>query len=225
MGRRGAWFLSLALAAVLPARAVAQTPSPFYVGGSVGAFSVSGDNVDDRAPAVGVVGGAAVKPWLDVEAEFLIPTGDFKRSYTGISQTFAPPGSSFAEIERLGVVTRFDKTRHVDATISVLAVFHPRVTGRWTPALIAGVTNHRVQDRAVYTPVSVPESVDPGDPSRRVREEHSTRNIGGPTIGASLRIAITQRLAVVPDLRYDYGSIGDEINNTLRTSIRFLWSF
>jgi hypothetical protein len=225
MGKRGAWVVSLALAALFPAGSFAQTPSSFYVGGSVGAFSVSADNVDGRAPAAGVVGGIAVRPWLDIEAEFLMPTGDFTTSYTGISQTFAPPGSSLAEIERLGVVTRFDRSRHVDATISVLAVFHPRVTGRITPAFMAGVTNHRVQDRAIYTPVSVPDSVGPDDRLRRVQEEHGTRNIGGPTIGASLRIAITQRLAVVPDLRYDYGSIGDEINNTLRSSVRFLWSF
>jgi len=29
----------------------------------------------------------------------------------------------------------------------------------------------------------------------------------------------------VPDLRFDYGSIGDEINNALRSSVRVLWRF
>jgi hypothetical protein len=29
----------------------------------------------------------------------------------------------------------------------------------------------------------------------------------------------------VPDVRYDYGSIGDEINNWLRPSVRLLWNF
>ena len=53
----------------------------------------------------------------------------------------------------------------------------------------------------------------------------STRNIGGPTIGANLAIALTPQLSIVPDVRYDYGSIGDEINNTLRTSVRMQWRF
>ena len=51
------------------------------------------------------------------------------------------------------------------------------------------------------------------------------RELGGLTIGGSVGFAVTRHLSVAPDLRYDCGSIGDEINGTLRTSVRVLWSF
>jgi hypothetical protein len=225
MGKRGACVLLSAIAWLTPDASTAQTPSSFYAGGSIGAFSVSADDVDGRSMATGVFSGARLKPWLDIEGELVLPADDFTRSHTGVSVSFAPPGSSREEFDRLGVLTRFDTRRHVASSISLLAVFHPPATGRWVPALIAGVTNHRVHERRTYTPIAVPDGVDPNHPSVRAREERSTRNLGGPTIGASLAFMVTRHLAVVPDVRFDYGSIGDEINNALRTSVRLLWRF
>jgi hypothetical protein len=87
------------------------------------------------------------------------------------------------------------------------------------------VTNHHVRDRTDYTPVRIGPGVDPNHPEARAHSESGTRNLGGPTIGANLAIAVTDRLAIVPDVRYDYGSIGDEINNSLRTSVRVIYRF
>ena len=64
----------------------------------------------------------------------------------------------------------------------------------------------------------------PTRPCRRPTET-STRNVGGLTVGVNLRVMITRHLGLVPDLRYDYGSIGDEKENTLRPSVRVLWRF
>ena len=94
-----------------------------------------------------------------------------------------------------------------------------------TPGVIVGVTNQRAHDRTVFTPVSIPDGVDPQHPAVIARTESSSRNIGGPVFGVNLAIAITPRLSIVPDVRYDYGSIGDEINNALRTSVRMQWRF
>jgi hypothetical protein len=96
---------------------------------------------------------------------------------------------------------------------------------RVTPALILGVTNHRVRDRTDYTPTRVGPGVDPAHPYARPHAETSTRTLGALTIGAHVAIALTPRLAVVPDVRYDYGSLGDEIDNSLRSSLRVMWSF
>jgi hypothetical protein len=38
-------------------------------------------------------------------------------------------------------------------------------------------------------------------------------------------VMITHRIGIVPDLRYDYGSIGDVTENSLRPSVRVLWRF
>jgi hypothetical protein len=211
------------LAFAIPAHA--QSGLGPYVGGSLGSFSVSADDVEGRSAAGGIVGGLALSRYVDAEFEVAFPTDTFTRSYTGISVSFAPPGASRAEIERLGVVTRFDKERDVTASLSAVVIIHPPPGKRLTPGVIVGVTNQRTSNRASYTPVSIPEGVDPGHPAVVGRTEVSTRNIGGPTFGANLAIALSPHLFIVPDVRYDYGSIGDEINNTLRTSVRMHWRF
>lgn len=211
------------LAGSIPAHA--QSGLRPYVGGSLGSFSVSADDVEGRSVAGGIVGGLALSRYVDAEFEVAFPTDTFTRSHTGISVSFAPMGASRAEIERLGVVTRFDTERDVTASFSAVVIIHPPAGKRLTPGVIVGVTNQRTSNRASYAPVSIPEGVDPEHAAVVARTEVSTRNIGGPTIGANLAIALTPHLVIVPDVRYDYGSIGDEINNTLRTSVRMHWRF
>jgi hypothetical protein len=197
----------------------------FYAGASVGTFSVSADHVEGRTPAAGVLAGAALTPWLDIEGDLMLPSGEITSSHTGISVSFAQPGSSREEIERLGVTTRFDRSREILSSLSAVVLFHPPVAGRVTPSFIVGVTNHRVRDRTMYTPVAIPDGVDPNHPNVRAHEESGVRNLGGPTVGASVAIAVTQRLVIAPDVRFDYGSIGDEINNALRVTARAIYRF
>jgi hypothetical protein len=205
--------------------ASAQTRSRLYAGGSIGSFSVSADAVKGRSVAGALFGGIALSKFVDAEIEVVLPADLFTRSYTGPSVSFAPPGSSTAERDRLSVITRFDKERDVTSSVSAVVIIHPPATQRVTPGLIVGVSNQRVRDRATYTPVSIPEGVDPQHPAVIGRAEASTRNIGGPTFGANLAIALMPHLSIVPDVRYDYGSIGDEINNALRMSVRMQWRF
>jgi Outer membrane protein beta-barrel domain len=205
--------------------AQAQPATRVYAGGSLGTFSVRADEVDGNAPAGGVFGGISFSRYADVEVEVILPSNAFTRSYSGISVSFAPPGSSRAEIERLGVTTRFDKRREITSNVSAVVVLHPPMSTRWTPGLIVGVTNQRARERTTYTPLAIPPGVDPQHPAVIARDENTTRNLGALTVGGNLAIRVTPRLFVVPDLRYDYGSIGDEINNALRTSVRVLWRF
>ena len=216
-------LLIVVLAGASPAGA--QSGLRPYAGGSVGSFSVSADEVEGTSASVGFLAGVALAKYVDFEFDVVVPTSTFTRTYTGTSVSFAPPGASPAERERLSVITRFDKEREVSASISAVVVIHPPAGHRVTPGLIVGVTSQRARDRTVYTPISIPEGVDPQHPAVVSRTESSARNIGGPTIGGQLAIAVTPHLSVVPDVRYDYGSIGDEINNTLRVSARVQWRF
>ena len=212
------------LVSMVVAHADAQTPGRFYVGGSVGGFSVSADHVDGRSPAAGVLGGVNLKPWLDIEGEIVIPIRHFTRIYGGdvVSYSFAPPGSP--DFERLGVVLEYQNERDVSMSISGVAIFHGSLHPRVEAGFIAGITNHRVTDRTVRTPVRVGEGLDPTLYGVQRSEVH-TRNLGGPTIGANVAVALTRHLRIVPDIRFDYASIGDEINNALRTSVRVHWRF
>jgi hypothetical protein len=212
---------------VLPAPAFAQGSSRFYAGVSVGSFRVSADAVSGTSTAAGFLAGFRVTPWLDFEGEVARPFGPFTRSYGGdsLSTSSAPQGSSREELERLGIWLRYDNRRDVSPSFSGSALFHPPRRSRVTPALIVGVTNHRVRDRTDYTPTRVGSGVDPNNPYARPHAQSSTRILGALTVGANVAVAVTRHLSVVPDLRYDYGSIGDEINNSLRMSVRMIWNF
>ena len=207
------------------ATARAQSSMRPYFGGSIGSFSLDSDEVDGRTAAAGLVAGVTLTRHVDIELDAVFPTASFTRSFTGVLVSFAPQGSSYQEIERHGVVSRSDWNRKITANISAVAVIHPVVTGRVVPALIAGVTNQRTRTIRRTTPLAIPTGVDPLHPAVVEREERYTRNMGGPTIGAQVAFYVTPRFSVVPDVRYVYGSIGDEINNTLRVSVRTMWRF
>ena len=204
------------------APANAQTRSRVYAGALVGGYSTDADHVDGNVPSVGVTGGMRVLPWLDVEVDVIRPEGLLTREYTARSMSFSGPGPP----EQF-VLTRSIKERRVGSVISAGVVFHPAVPiRRLTPRVFAGVVNHHLRDRTVLEHLYLPPGVTPEQVNRALPEDDwRTRNIGGPTFGGSLAIAITPHLTVAPDIRYDYGSIGDEINNMLRTSIRVLWNF
>jgi hypothetical protein len=203
----------------------AQPRSRFYAGGSAGGFSVRADEVSGNSGAGGIFGGAALSRYADVELEVVWPSSAFTRSYSGIGVSFAPPGSSREEIERLGVTTQYDKRREISSNISGVVVLHPPIRSTLTPGVIAGIASQRVRERTAYTPLVIPPGVNPLHPAVVAREEINTRNIGALTIGANLAIAVTPHFFIVPDVRYDFGSLGDEINNALRTSIRAQWRF
>jgi hypothetical protein len=208
------------------ASVAAQPAERFYVGAAIGVFSVDADEVD-RSSAVGsVLGGFGVTSWLDLEVDVAFPTSTFTRTYGGdaLSLSLAPRGASREELEHYGIWIRYDKQREVTSSISTVAIFH-RSRGAARPGFIVGVTSQRVRDRTDYTPVRVGPAVDPAHPYASPRAEASSRTLGALTIGANVAIAVGPQLFVVPDLRYDYGSIGDEINNALRPSVRVLWRF
>ena len=127
------------------------------------------------------------------------------------------------EIERLAVVSRFTNARRVLSTVSAGVAYYVPATGRWSPRLFLGVTNHRARERTELVHLSIPEGIDPERVRRAMPEQAPfIRNLGALTMGGSVGFAVTRHLSIAPDLRYDYGSIGDEINNMLRTSVRVL---
>jgi hypothetical protein len=219
----GILALTFALAGS-PSSAHAQALRP-YVGGAFGSFSVNADEVDGRSAASGLVAGISITDWADAELEWVIPTSVFVRSRTARLVSFAPPGASRDEIERLAVVSQIDHRHDVTSNVSAVVIFRAPLRYRVRVGVLAGVTNQRATMSTAIVPVSIPEGVNPLNPNVVAREERTTRNFGAITFGGNVSIALTRHLDVVPDVRYDYGSIGDEIHNALRTSVRVLWRF
>jgi hypothetical protein len=221
-------LLAGAALGVLPAAAGAQTGGRFYAGAAMGSINVSADEVDGTSSAAGGIFGFRALPWLDVEAEISRPANSFTRSYGGsdeLSMSFAPPGATREELERAGIWLRYDRRRDISVTLSAAAILRPSSRGRFVPGLVVGVTNHTVRNRTDYTPVRIGPDVDPSNRHARPYTESGTRNVGGLTVGGNVVVTITRHLGVVPDLRYDYGSIGDEKERSLRSSVRVVWTF
>jgi hypothetical protein len=173
-----------------------------------------------------VAAGLRLTSRWDAGVEVVRSDGRLFRHYTGKSPSFAEPGSTSEEYERLAVTSEYSDERRVLHTISGGVVFHGRARGRWTPLFYAGITNHHVVDVSRVVPIQFPEGVDPDKLARVVPpEERRVRNLGALTGGVGMSLAVTSHLAFVPDLRIDYGSIGDEIENAIRPSLRVIWSF
>jgi outer membrane protein with beta-barrel domain len=206
--------------------AAAQPSSRFYAGAALGVFRVSADEVSGISPAGSAVGGVALAPWVDIEVDVARPTSSFTRTYGGdrLSVSFAPSGSSREEIERFGIWLRYDHRRDVTASISTVAIFHPSA-GTIRPGLIIGVTSQHLHDRTDYTPTKIGPAVDPSHRYASPYSETASHIEGALTLGVNVALTVNRHISVVPDLRYDYGSIGDEINNALRSSVRVLWRF
>ena len=194
-----------------------------YAGGSVGNFSVSADEAEAVRPRA-VSSPASRWRSTSTSSSTSSSSHSFTRTYTGASVSFA-----------LQARRRRARPAERDHAIRQGARSQREHLRRRDHSPDGGTTPHARPDRradksARARPDGLHADLDPGGhrpahPAVVGRTESSARNIGGPTIGGQLAIAVTPRLSIVPDVRYDYGSIGDEINNTLRVSARVQWRF
>jgi hypothetical protein len=223
--RQTTTLLAAALFAAGAVRAEAQAIGRPYIGVIVGAHHEDADRVNGTTSAVGITAGLRLKA-LGVEIDVARPGAELSREHTGTSISFAGPGASRQEIERLAVVTRFTQARRILSTVSAGVAYYVPASGRWRPRLFLGVTNHRARERTELAHLSIPDGIDPERVRKAMPDQAPfIRNLGALTMGGSVGFAVTRHLSIAPDVRYDYGSIGDEINNALRTSVRVLWSF
>jgi hypothetical protein len=219
------WIAALAMLVLVPTSAAAQ-PQRGFIGPLVQSYTVRADEVDGTLPEAGIGVALSVNPFLDFEGEVAKPAGTLRRQYSGISMSFAGPGASREEIERLGVLTQFTHERVVSSVVSFGVTFHPRRSGaRVQPRVFTGVTTHFVRDRTRLAFLSWPATVTIEELRRMQPESESRRTIGSLTLGGGAGIDLTRTVVVIPELRYDYGSIGDELNDALRVGVRLMWRF
>ena len=107
-------------------------------------------------------------------------------------------------------------------------VLHRPRTKRWTPQFFLGVANQHAHEFRRRETIAWPEGVEQTPERLRAAqavEESFTRDHGAITVGGGVSFAVTPRFSITPDLRLDYGSIGDEIDNAIRPSVRLIWQF
>lgn len=220
MARRATW-LALGFVVTVSVSAQAQDARAIYVGLSVGTHAERAERVTGTAPAIAIVGGVRFNSSWGAEVELARPTYSFVRERTCRCFSLA---STREDFDRLAVTERLREDRTVTSSLSVGAVYQP-LLGRWRPRVFMGVTNHRVSEASTSTILAVPEGVDPARVAAMRPDSRVSRNLGGLALGGGVAYAYTPHLSLGADVRYDYGSIGDEINNVWRSSVRSTWSF
>jgi hypothetical protein len=220
-------FLTLVTTLLTSAPAQAQALCP-YLGVGHGRFSVSGDFAEGRSPSRTVFGGISLTDAIDVQVDVVTPSRSYVREY-GDDQTPSSfegqPGMTAAEIQRTAVYLRYRNERVVSSTITGAIVARGRMHPRLQLGFLIGVSGQRVIDRRDTTPLKLGPDVKPDRWDAQPRTEISRRTIGGPMVGVNLLVGITDHLFVVPDARFHYGSVGDEINNAGEASVRAMWRF
>jgi hypothetical protein len=220
------FVMALVVCGLLAGRASAQPVRP-VLGALLGTVTTDSDAVDGTQSSAGAFVVVPVSVWLGVEVELAGIGGTLRREFTGSLISFAPAGSPRDVIDALAVTSRVITERQADWLLSGGVRIVPwRSTGRLRPHLFAGVTNIRAREVERYEHLAIPAGYTLADVERTLPQQPPrVRHLGGLTAGAGLALRLTARLSVAPELRYDYGSLGDEINNTLRTSVRVQWQF
>lgn len=216
----------LVLAAVV-SPAAAQVDSRWYAGGAAGTSRIEADDVKGSSPTAGAVIGLRLTPGFSVEADVSRGFRRVSRTYEGTSISFAGPAATRAEIERQAVHRRFHNEWSPVVNVAALAVWSATASSRVRPAVFAGITVARYDE--VYSsivtalPEVVPIAAD--HPNLLPQRQSITRTRGGLTGGFMIPVTIAGALSVAPEIRYTYGSIGDEKHNVFRAGVRVLWGF
>ncbi len=222
-------FLTLSVLALGPASAQGQTTLPrFYIGATTGVDGGSRGNIPGGAvPSAGGVIGIRLTDGWSIEAELEHGFWTTGRTDEAIWTSFAPPNSTREEIERLGIRGRFERTQTAGTGFTVQAVWRSREAGRVNVGLFAGVAARAYQSRVFRTTLNVPPEINlPADhPYRQPEDETRTMTGGGPSGGLLVFVRVTERLTIVPELRYTHGLITDDPYRVLRTGVRVVYEF
>jgi hypothetical protein len=207
--------------------AYGQPARRFYVGTTIAAHQISADDVDGWTSSIGAVFGLRLAPAFSLEFEASGGLGEASRVYSGTAISFAGPGASREEIERLGVTLQSDTRWNPGFGWSALAMWRSTGAERIGIAVFGGVTATQYDERRTLTVVSIPTGVDVTEAElhRMMPDEQQSRIRGGLTGGVLIPIRLTAQISVAPEFRYTYGSIGDEKYNTLGGGARVTWAF
>jgi hypothetical protein len=222
-------FFTVSVLALDPGPALGQTTLPrFYIGASAAADGGSRGSIPGGAvPSVGGVIGVRITDAWSIEGELERGLRTTSRTDDAIWISFAPQNSTRQEIERLGLLGHFERSQTAGAGFSVQAVWRSRQEGRVNVGLFAGLAARAYRSRVVRTTLHVPPEINlPADhPYRQPEDERRTLTGGGPSGGLLIFVRITERLTIVPEVRYTHGLITDDPYRVFRTGVRAIATF
>ena len=222
-------IFTLGVLAMGPVSAQGQTILPrFYIGASTGVDGGSRGNIPGGAvPSAGGLVGLRITDAWSVEVELEHGFRTTGRTDEAVWISFAPPNSTRQEIERLGIRARFDRTQTAGPGFTAQAVWRSREAGRVNVGLFAGVAARAYQSRVVRTTLHVPPeaNLSADHPYVQAEDERRTMTGGGPSGGLLIFVRITDRVTIVPELRYTHSLMRDDPYRVFRMGVRAILSF
>ena len=222
-------MLPAVLAITIGATSSAQELPRFAIGpvARVDMVSLEG-SAGGGTVAAGVTASASIWRGLGVEAELTQASRDIRRSYEGWFISYAQDvNATRAEIEALAPTARRTLAYIPGLGWSAAIVVRARATARVTTAARAGVAARRYDETSSYVILTIPEGLDPARVARDFQDSNASRTRGGLLLGVTTAIDLTDRLAMVPDVRFVYGGraqVGDHYRE-LGIGTRLLWRF
>jgi hypothetical protein len=221
--------LQAVLAVTVPASAWAQELPRFEVGPVTRLERISLEGgAKGSTVAAGVA--ASVRLWsgLGVEAEVTQASRQISRSYEGWFVSYNQDrNATRAEIEAMAPTARRTLGYSPGLGWSAAVVARGRATERMTMAARLGVSARRYQQTSSYVILTMPEGLDPARVARDFQNSAGSRTRGGLLFGVDASIALTDHLAIVPDLRFVYGGPARVGNNYREFGLgtRAAWRF
>ena len=213
----------------IPVTASGQGPSRFQVGPVTRIDKVSLEaGAGGSVFAVGAAADFRIGRGIGIEAEITQASSEIDRSYEGWFVSFnQDPNATRAEIEALAPTARRTLGYKPGMGWSAALVTRGRVAERVTMAARFGVSARRYEETSTYTVLNIPAGVDPAWVARQFIDSNSSRTRGGILLGFDAAVALTDRLSVVPEVRYVYSGPA-QVGNKYRElgfGTRVMWRF
>jgi hypothetical protein len=156
-------------------------------------------------PTMGVGISVRVLKSLSVEAEVTRAEGPFERHYSGWFRSWAPPGSSREDIERLAPTARRD-LRYVPGWGGGGAfVLRSALSNRVDLGIKLGLAGRTYVETSTFTILTIPEALDEAQVRAAFIDERRDTSRGGVWLGGDAPICLTPRLRVIPEARFILG--------------------
>jgi len=149
-----------------------------------------------------------------------------ERTYEGPTISFAPPGSTREEIERLAIWHRVHLTYRPQMGVSGAFTAGGQLSPRVGVQFRAGIAMRQYAETDSRVVTKIPEGVDPSRVGSLASGAAGTRLRGGLQFGLTVPVALTPRFEVRPEIGAVLGPV--RIGNRYQvftSGIQAVWSF
>jgi hypothetical protein len=150
---------------------------------------------------------------MRIESEVTGASGESRRTYEGDFVSYAAPGASREEIERMSIVARRTMINRPGLGVAAAVAVETRQSGRVNVGLRAGVSFRQYSYVDDITILRVPEGVTIEKAEATLPDGSGQRGRGGILLGLSAPVRVVGNLHITPEVRWVWGGPARVGNN------------